>query len=458
MTIKELIKTLREKFPSHELLQNKEYNYTEEDGSESSYKVDAVLQNDKFILAIKEAKNQEEINIIHYNYGHFNIRPYYSIILINDKIYCREMNYVFLLSKRKNHLFDFEDSPMLSFKHYEKITIETLISMIQDFPLKVKAYTDIDIAHLLEELASLCNKNYNDFAEKIKAENIEYNNEEFWFNRDSEVLLMSLLLNENEFPPNLYRYTSIRSLFRMFPLGDNMKSTHNMSSLIAMNDVTEIDYANAYLLKKGVNDIEKVIKRDREDSPHTFITSFSDKEDDLTMWRLYGDNAKGVCIVYDAKTEIDTDHFMLAKVNYAEQTGKNPKLDAIAKLMKFSSRNRIFRLKLWHIWQHFFKPYEYNVESEVRLLVFTYGINLSCYNKEWITTNSGILAPILLLPLESSKEKISYPFRIKKILLGRKYIEKESNKSTLQLFINEKYSKSLAEKFCVEVSKIDCFR
>ena len=34
---------------------------------------------------------------------------------------------------------------------------------------------------------------------------------------------------------------------------------------------------------------------------NTYITSLSEKRDDLTMWRLYGDDTKGVSIEYIAQ-------------------------------------------------------------------------------------------------------------------------------------------------------------
>ena len=121
------------------------------------------------------------------------------------------------------------------------------------------------------------------------------------------------------------------------------------------------------------------------------------------MWRLYGNNAKGICLVYDYNNEeFDFSYFMLARVSYANGDKKDNKLDFVAELMQASIGGRKFRLNSWHIWQHFFKPNEYEIESEIRLLAFADELEtlLGKYEKRWITTPDSIFAPILLLPLK----------------------------------------------------------
>lgn len=65
-----------------------------------------------------------------------------------------------------------------------------------------------------------------------------------------------------------------------------------------MNDKTEIVFLEEYIrnYKEDFDEeCDKYLFADKE-----FITSFTTRIDDLDMWRLYGDNARGVCMVFEA--------------------------------------------------------------------------------------------------------------------------------------------------------------
>ena len=102
--------------------------------------------------------------------------------------------------------------------------------------------------------------------------------------------------------------------------------------------------------------------------------------DDLTMWRLYGNDANGVCLCYQVDKD-KMDGFILAPICYANSNGNHPELDVIQKIMNTFVSNRRIILKRFSVWQHFFKPYEYSVEHEVRLL-----FQNECQNQE----NNGV--------------------------------------------------------------------
>ena len=182
-------------------------------------------------------------------------------------------------------------------------------------------------------------------------------------------------------------------------------------------------------------------------------------DDDLTMWRLYGDDAKGISIEYENPKSLPED-FLFAKVSYAESKEKHSKLDFIGELVNGKIGNRSFRLKQWGQWQHFFKPFEYAVEHEVRLLFFGNHFiyeNVQEFEKKWIQTEQGITAPIAVFPCRQAKDKIQFPLKIKGITLGSRLPDKETNKLLIKVHLEETAITS-GEKVDVHVSKIDNYR
>ena len=69
-----------------------------------------------------------------------------------------------------------------------------------------------------------------------------------------------------------------------------------MMSVTAMNDKMEIGhlYGNLSCEESAYLEDKTKIHYARQ----RYITSFTNKIDDLTMWRLYGDNGKGGCLVF----------------------------------------------------------------------------------------------------------------------------------------------------------------
>ena len=90
-----------------------------------------------------------------------------------------------------------------------------------------------------------------------------------------------------------------------------------------MNDKTENDYAQKFISEAmpQSNVISRLQARTSSSNADTFSFILSgsrmSKKDDLNMWRLYGDDSKGVCLWYKVDDELP-DHFFLAKVSYAK--------------------------------------------------------------------------------------------------------------------------------------------
>jgi len=245
----------------------------------------------------------------------------------------------------------------------------------------------------------------------------------------------------------LCRYTTMSSLIRII---ENKKNS--VCSIVCMNDKSECYYAEKYISKKNI-DIDTLSPNQIEELNKYFIMSCTPDFDRLTMWRMYADDAKGVCIkmkiddnIINNQNPDDGIKFYLAKVSYGDENGNHKELDCIKKLEK--QLNILLQRK--SIWYHFFKPYDYKDENEVRLLC-------KCENIEkykWITVNS-ILCPVFEFKIEESKNE--FPLIIESVLLGPKCPEKEINAKQLQFRIGNQ-SIINSKQITIGTSKIDHYR
>lgn len=233
-------------------------------------------------------------------------------------------------------------------------------------------------------------------------------------------------------PACLSRFVSLESLFRMIT-----DKTISMSSLIGMNDKTETNFIDNYIeneteLKKQEADI-------RDDNNNSFILSFSDEDrvNDLTMWRLYGDT-KGACLVFEVDwVKLEKNGFILRPTCY--------NLDVLSPLISELSSSKSKGIEFIKFddtsWKHFFKPKEYEIEKEYRLL---YCAKHDCKNVKWVLNNSyKIIHPIIEFKLKD------FPMKLKKVFLGCNSPEYAVNKEQIQ---------HLLHNVEVEVSDINSYR
>ena len=125
----------------------------------------------------------------------------------------------------------------------------------------------------------------------------------------------------------------------------------------------------------------------------------------------------------------------------------------------------MFRLNYWSLWQHFFKPYDYAIEKEVRLLFFGDDL-LNALSKDfdlkWQAIGNGIITPFANFLLKK------YPLKIKGLLLGKNFPQLRTNQLTLNAYLQEirtgfddKYKDFegfFTPDFHVETSNIDNYR
>lgn len=232
-------------------------------------------------------------------------------------------------------------------------------------------------------------------------------------------LFKILLIPDNNDEQNIKsvcRYTSLNSLFLTIKNG-----TQVMCSITCMNDKGETSYADKYVGFGAFANTSKSI----EENNDCFILSCCNigMKDNLTMWRLYGDDGKGVCLEYDVDlAKVDNKFFFFAPVSYGEAMNIHPTLDFIRDIRHWNENGWSFNLKRWYIWKHFFKSHLFKEENEVRLLYLWTPEETD--NTEWIldSTNS-IVSRRCKFPIPNDR----LPLTLKNAIIGPKCPEQNSN-------------------------------
>ena len=454
--LKQLLKEINNE-PQYSFESKIKFEKAEDNNEYSSYCVDLTIRkNNNIIMVISSVQNDIDEDKTLYQLWTYCPKSYYYVVLKNDNFYCKEKPYSKEATKDSTNKFSFSNIPPYDSTEKKTLNINGIIDLIKNSD-NYHFITLNEVQDYIKKCADTHSINLSYIIENIKDENFGYNNHEIWLDRTTEMQLIKTLLNDKEIPSSIYRYTSAETLTRIF---NNEEVLHSMSSLITMNDTTEMDYTDNYLKKAGVDISENEFRNRKNNSVHAYITSLTNLKDDLTLWRLYGDNAKGVCIGYEVPNHIESSGFILAWVSYADKNKKNNKLDFITELMKQSVKGRHFILREWYGWKHFLKPYEYNIENEIRLLTYVDDIDFKIDNnkRKWITTSDNIFAPLLLLPLKPKDKEMIYPLQIKNIMLGSKFKEKEANKITWEYKITDEYSEYVASNFHISISEIDNYR
>lgn len=295
----------------------------------------------------------------------------------------------------------------------------------------------------------------NDFQAKLSdlftEENLFFNeqNGNVSFSEQIEDEFFRLLL-PNKSTKSLCRYTSLNSLFWILK-----SQKHCLCSLTCMNDKGEMSYADKYIGNEAYAYVysRQVI----EENNNCFIlSSCSDKKsDDLTMWRLYGDQCKGVCLQYGVNKQlVDNKQYFLEPVSYAKDTNNHPQLDIVRNINAWRFDGWHFCFNRWYIWKHFFKSHLFKDEDEYRLLYIP--SKESNVELQWIvdSTNS-IVSRIALFKINDN----TFPLILESVLVGPKCPEQESNVDQLT-FMNrvQGVMKSQGNRKVIRPSEINDYR
>lgn len=354
----------------------------------------AILYNREVIAFIECKRNAQEFA------QSFRVRQWLEVLFKNH-----EARYYVVADRKECFLFrpDNYSSQRLSINEVISI-IASVRGIAQDPPtLEEIRSILIDVAKSNKLL-----KKIRPFADCLETDGIEIDpfSSIFSFSKSKEDELFLILLERvTEF--KLCRYTTVDSLFELFK-----NEKQNMCNIVCMNDRGEYSYADNYVFGR----YPQIGTKDFAELDNCFILSLLEKsqEDNLTMWRLYGEDAKGACITYEAGKLIRGgihNQFFLAKVSYGQQNQKHPKLEFIKALIKaLKIRGWSFTLRRWSIWKHFFKSCLFAVEKEVRLMY--YDAPLSRTKKDdykWIKNpESHIVSKMQLFEFDDFPMKVEY--------------------------------------------------
>lgn len=237
------------------------------------------------------------------------------------------------------------------------------------------------------------------------------------------------VLRVKEIQQNLAYYTSMDTLFKMLPVG--IKDTEFCGRLSIMNISYMNDPNEGKILRSCVCDgwsqDENSKRRKSVRIPYVFMKCFTSQVDYLPMWEMYGEHAKGCCLVLDQEQPAAQTQIPLYKVCYVERTGhdfyikeQDNRNIADTKMIQHSLRMlaKIFREMQEDDWRkmfcdilgmliYLFKDNSYYYEQECRILYeFT-----ECQNS--IRHTDGEY-PLLFVQTD-------FPVQLKEIILGPKF-------------------------------------
>ncbi len=269
------------------------------------------------------------------------------------------------------------------------------------------------------------------------------------FRKKFEYILFDILVDAIESGSLIYRYTTLDAVFNTVN-----RATYRINGIQGMNDQSE----GFHILKSIFGDgIEFERSQDLADRfNQIFVSSCSTSNDSLTMWRLYGDNSRGVCLEIEVVDNLKVP-FFIKKVAYVKKNNQLV-LRVLFNLIKeleglgYRVSPELFCLILF-----FMKNNKYSIEREVRIL---YDRELqneqdeSNMNSDWgIAEPFKIMRPFVELSLldDDLFSSGALPFKIKRIILGPNCPKEVRNELQFNTLLKEKG----LDYIRVEQSKID---
>lgn len=237
----------------------------------------------------------------------------------------------------------------------------------------------------------------------------------YYLNDKVESTLFPEFVVEDSTEEVLAKYCCLSTLLKTLDTGKM-----RLNSIVSMNDRTEVDYLSEYTRNF------KETEEDKDDkyffADKKFITSFTDSIDDLNMWRFYGEDAKGVCMIFK-KTNKES---VVKKVKYIDKNN-----EVFSKIQKINheleKENIRFRFRILDNNSLFIKPSDFKIEKEHRLFVSS---------KEphgWYSTDKSIITPYIELNLLGHNgDEREYPFVLEEIMLGPEMKHQDINRCQIK--------------------------
>ncbi|MBR3653943.1 MAG: type I restriction enzyme HsdR N-terminal domain-containing protein [Elusimicrobia bacterium] len=318
--------------------------------------------------------------------------------------------------------------------HFEKITFIQFLETL--FP----KYMDRLISENYEFIKEKLKENHFDVS-RMTQNDIVIENHSLFFSKEFEKVIVAQL-------PSIYfkgrlvcRYVSLETAFRILE-----SKKIRMNGIVGMNDSTESDFLEK-ILYDGILKTEDL----QEMANNIYIMSCSTKDciDKLTQWRLYGDDARGVCLVFKIKRKALASDFKLGKIYYQNADKPSQAISNIKEFLDSVYKETLFpfMFRNFHEFAHFFKPEDYKNEKEVRLLC----INKEMENKKWFLSKPlNVVNSYVEMPLLDG----NFPLDLSQIYLGPKCPEREVNQSQLKTMLKEMGRDDVG----VILSEVDCYR
>ena len=298
---------------------------------------------------------------------------------------------------------------------------------------------DLFVPKNYETIKVLLSKNEFDVS-NLKECDIVYENGAFSFSGAYEEFFSNFFPSFNTREKIVCRYVSLETAFNIIK-----NKSLKLNSVVGMNDSTEVDFVES-MLYDGMKKLVGLQNQAR----NVYIMSCSSEKviDDLTHWRLYGSDAEGVCLVFNVK-KVKKCQFKFGKISYLD---RNKPPEFIEKINNFFGEvleeTKIpFAPRNFHCWAHFYKPWEYNIEKEIRLIY----IDDKALKKEWFLSKPY---NIVNSSVEVDLSDENLPLKLCKVILGPKCPERDVNLKQIEVFL----SASGLDDVDVDVSTIDSYR
>ena len=238
----------------------------------------------------------------------------------------------------------------------------------------------------------------------------------------------------------LYHYTSFDSLLYIIRSGQL-----KFSGVTGFNDANELR-SKSTILGDGVKHPFNESRINRINNKYAFC--LSKRKDNLTQWRLYGDDGKGICFGFNLNTnKISSNGMYAGEVNYGEdiKTHLNSLGDSLKKKWGYT-----FEFCQSSKWGYFIKGDEWKDEKEVRLLLIAKKNNRKYNLDSWSTNSHGILYPSMFVDLDKTGLDLS------SITLGPKSPVPKLNKVQISILLKTCYEKWKSKP--IRLSKITSYR
>ena len=222
------------------------------------------------------------------------------------------------------------------------------------------------------------------------------------------------------------KYTTMNTMFEILRNGKI-----RLNSIISMNDKTETSFLSE--LTKNYDEPSETAELTTIRANSTLIVSFSTNTDNLDMWRWYGDDGKGVCLVFERDVVKDEDVMSVAYVDATLQK----QIDKVRRFLDDLKKEGVdFRFHLLEDYRHYIKPKEYKPEGECRVIVKT-----GQHDGWFIHSDNGIMTPYIeakLVNAVNCEREGVFPYKLRKVILGPKFIEGGINKTQIRMMCMER--------------------